>query len=333
MDCGCPAGYKLQNNSCKAITSCSQEYPVKKEYAWSYDSKNYVFDLCFPESIDFMRERNRTSRKYEHFVNDPYSNSSISFIVKELDGLATKEGLGEYEKVEFVVAFVQGLPYTFDNTSTGFDEYVRFPYETLYDDGGDCEDTSILMASILRQMGYGIILIHPVGHMAVGVKCNPSDFAAQGYNITYYNVGDYQYCYLETTGNNWKIGIIPEEYKNKEVKTFPIYDPAPDLVYSYNYSYNYGNQGTFVNTCTNISNLGSETAKNVTVYMALQTKDTSLVWDDYESNSFDINVDGSYWYCVEKLHAPYGKDFRILVRLYGANFNNLESSTQFFEWK
>ena len=68
------------------------------------------------------------------------------------------------------VSFAQNLPYTADDVTTGFDEYPRFPYETLYDNGGDCEDTSILVSAMLRELRYGVALLHFPGHMAVRLR-------------------------------------------------------------------------------------------------------------------------------------------------------------------
>ena len=330
--CGCPSGYELIGSSCLAIKYCSDEYPVKREYVWDYKSKDYSLTLCYPESIDYMRNRERSERGYEHFVNDPYSKFAVELVVDDLDKLAKRDSLTEFEKVEFVIAFVQAMPYTPDDVSTGFDEYERFPYETLYDDGGDCEDTSILLGAILKKMGYGVILVLPKGHAALAVKCTPSDFTQNGYSVSYYNYQSYQYCYLETTGENWGIGQIPDEYKGKNVDIAPIYEPSPDISYKYNYTYLWDKSGTDMDVCTNVKNLGSQTAEEIKVYYALQTTDTSLVWDQYTTNSYDISVDGWRKYCVTNLHAPYGKDFRLKVRVSGQNINPSESFSQWYYW-
>jgi len=87
-----------------------------------------------------------------------------------LNVIAIQEDLTESEKVNLLISFVQSLPYTFDNVSTPFDEYPRFPIETLVFGGGDCEDTSILTSALLYEMGYDVILINPPGHMAVGIN-------------------------------------------------------------------------------------------------------------------------------------------------------------------
>jgi hypothetical protein len=117
--------------------------------------------------------------------------------------------------VSFILAFVQSLPYTSDNVTEGYNEYPRFPIETLVDDGGDCEDTSILFASLTLILGYGTIYLNPPNHYAVGILGNNLD----GSFFTYNNK---TYYYCETTGNNFKIGHIPDDFNGLSAYIYPI---------------------------------------------------------------------------------------------------------------
>ena len=89
-----------------------------------------------------------------------------------MNDTTTQLGYNSFDQVSFVLAFVQSLPYTSDSVTTGHDEYPRFPIETLVDDGGDCEDTSILFATLTLIMGYGTVYINPPDHYAVGILGN-----------------------------------------------------------------------------------------------------------------------------------------------------------------
>ena len=99
--------------------------------------------------------------------------------------------------------FVQQLEYKSD----GDWEYPKYPIETLYDKGGDCEDTSLLLCGIIRSMGYGSVLVLLDGHCAVGV---------QGGNLNgrYYELDGKKYFYVETTAKGWRIGEMPAQYIN-----------------------------------------------------------------------------------------------------------------------
>ncbi len=305
-------------------SNCPDDLPLKRDYNWKYNNEDYSLSMCYPENVDNMKNRDR-NRDYVHFVNDPYSKQIVELLTNELESIAANKDFGKYEKVEFVIAFVQALPYTSDKVTTGYDDYRRFPYETLYDDGGDCEDTSILMAALLNKMGYGTALIVYSDHVATGVKCTPSDFL---YETTYYTKDSITYCYLETTGENWNVGKIPEAYADSSANVLPITTPYPEfnVVWSSNYSYN--NVDTYVNVNINAVNIGSEEAKNVRLYVATDSIYEGQVWDQKTIENYDVPVDGSFAWTVTNLHVPSGNDFRVYIQVYGDNFKPQENTGQ-----
>ena len=67
----------------------------------------------------------------------------------------------------------------------------RYPYEVLWDLKGVCEEKSELMAFLLKEFGYGVVLFYyPVeNHEAVGIKC-PLEHSLNGTG----------YCFIESTG-------------------------------------------------------------------------------------------------------------------------------------
>ncbi len=111
---------------------------------------------------------------------------------------------------------MQGLEYVSDNLSTGYDEYPRYSSETLLEQGGDCEDTAILTAVLLRQLDFGSALIFFDDHCAVGLK---GEDTVPGY---YFTVEDTRYYYVETTALGWPIGVMPDLYKNKKALVLPL---------------------------------------------------------------------------------------------------------------
>ena len=106
--------------------------------------------------------------------------------------------------------FVQHLPYVPDDVSTPYDDYTKFSAETLCELGGDCEDTAILLASVLQSapFEYDMVLIQPPRHMAVGIYGKDD---LPGY---YWEKDGRKYYYIETTGVGWGIGDLPEEYED-----------------------------------------------------------------------------------------------------------------------
>lgn len=261
----------------------------QKKFTWNYGGNEWYLTMNFDDGIYNLYKSRSHSRDYDLFASDPYDDELIKSIADSLKKAGENNGLADLEIPYLAISFVQALPYTSDKVTTGFDEYPRFPYETLYDGGGDCEDTSILASAILQEMGYGVVLIELPSHMAVGVKCS-SDIP--GYS---YDFNGQRYCYLETTGKNWPVGELPDEYKGLKAKIIPVYArPALDVDFTYNYRYNY--RDVYVDVDITVKNLGSETAKNTKIYVALQTSDTSRVWSQIESQYIQIKPESSYTY-------------------------------------
>lgn len=70
-------------------------------------------------------------------------------------------------RVAAAQAFAAGITYARDVNSTGRDEYVRYPVETLVEDAGDCEDLAVVLAGLLTHLGIRTGLVVPRGHCAV----------------------------------------------------------------------------------------------------------------------------------------------------------------------
>lgn len=145
----------------------------------------------------------------------PYvTEEGNSELVKNLAGVISKKAAEAFlDEVEFAAAFVQeAIPYVSEER-----EYPRYPVETLVD-GGDCEDKSILLAALLREMGYRTVLLvfdGSPGHMAVGVDC-------QGCSGTYYQKNGVDYYYLESTGPGWSIGEVPSDLKGRSAYVYVV---------------------------------------------------------------------------------------------------------------
>ncbi|MGE5416013.1 MAG: stalk domain-containing protein [Acidobacteriota bacterium] len=154
------------------------------------------------------------------FTDDPSDDQVISAVVSQLKSTAQNNGFTGAQTAEFVVSFVQGLPYVEDSASTPYDDYARYPLETLLNGGGDCEDTAILAAVLLREMGYGSAIIfvpaNDPSHAALGVA------GANDLPGTYYLDGGTRYYYLETTGANWQIGQMPDQFAGKSGIVVPL---------------------------------------------------------------------------------------------------------------
>ena len=190
-----------------------------KTYTWNYNFKSYSFNVDIPierysyyKTLDVDRSPSSASEMASFVTAD---DVIVMEIANQLTTTAQRYTYDYYEIADFSLRFVQNLKYTYDNYTTPTNEYWRFPVETLVDETGDCEDTSVLYASIMEAMGYDAVLILIPGHAAVGI-------AGDGYSGSYYTYDDIDYYYCETTGTGWNLGDIPEEYEEESATVIQV---------------------------------------------------------------------------------------------------------------
>lgn len=199
------------NNNPPIITDDGDTYNI--QYEWNFRGYSWEYNTEIPKSqYDYFTSRAR-SRSYDEYVINPNDDEWMENLANLFIEEADEEGWDKFYYVPFALSFVQSLPYTSDEITTGYDEYPRYPVETLVDGGGDCEDTSILFASIVREMGYGValLLLEDDRHMAVGIKISQSyiDSWDEKYQLTYYRYNNEIYAYCETTSQGWGVGEMP----------------------------------------------------------------------------------------------------------------------------
>jgi hypothetical protein len=204
-----PNGYSSEKST-QITTATPVEY-YTRNYHWTYDRQSFTYTISIPKPLYVYYRNQPHDRNYAKYALSRNDRKVLDRIITSFEEKADSKTEAAYN----VVAFVQSLPYFKDDVSTGYDDYARYPIETLIDNGGDCEDTAILTAALLKEMNYNVVLINPPGHMAVGITC--SDCSG-----TSYTHDGKKYYYLETTGRNWKVGQIPDEYKNTKATIYSL---------------------------------------------------------------------------------------------------------------
>lgn len=146
----------------------------------------------------------------------------IVSLADELHDMAIENGYSNVETINFVLSFVQqNIHYWDDNVSKNQEEYWRYPIETLVDEQGDCEDTSVLFASIVENMDYDAILLFyiiddDIGHLATGVS---GVTLPDGHSVDYEEKSFY---YCETTSIGFVIGEKPNDVPDEPEKIIPV---------------------------------------------------------------------------------------------------------------
>lgn len=298
-----------RDDAAQTVTIPSGTSPaIEREFAWDYRGKHWTWRLAVPEEAYtyYTNLKRPPTDDYSVYVTDPADDAFISSLAARLKETAVWEKYSPKQTVEFVIAFVQNIKYVFDIISTGVEDYPRYPLETLVDQEGDCEDTSILLASILKEMGYEVVLIYFPGehmaHMAVGVK-------GEDLPGTYYEYEGARYYYVESTYPGWSIGEIPDEYRQSEAYIFPL---VPRPVISHKWT-SKSTAGGWLELKVEVYNDGTATARATKVYAALDAGN-GLVYDQRWSDPLDLEPHSTGFYTLS-LKTPANVYTRLIVKI------------------
>ncbi len=196
------------------------------KFTWKYDGQSYYLNEIFSQSL--YNQYSVMPRVLTYQQNNPPANFRNSFyamflvprsgdltldrVFNDLSKLAQSKNLTGDKLVEFMMAFVQYIPY--DTSKVNNTNLPNYLYETLYRNSGVCSDKSFLAVAILRKLGYGAsILDYPDSkHSAAGVSCAVSQSTSGS-----------GYCYIETT-NFFPIGVVPNSLKSGQGEVSTQFD-------------------------------------------------------------------------------------------------------------
>ena len=170
--------------------------------------------------------------------NDPFIYAIAQHFLKATSGWS------DIARVNYVLKFVQNIPYQTDteylenlrskyggysdhwnSTNTcRYTDYWKLPIETLWDGKGDCEDFSILFVSIIKAMGYDAVFYcvdksTSERHFGAGVAVPGGSGVS-----TVYNGKTYYYCEatFESLGfqiwNNYNVGQMYNGYSVEDIQ-------------------------------------------------------------------------------------------------------------------
>ena len=224
-------------------TVASVTYPdsvgtLTKKYTWKFNHKTYTWSVDVDQSVlsadrDFSQavsqfytldgsQQNQTLAKmtdnqrnlvlsvstdggdYTPWVKDSVNSAYANVLAQGLLATAKNDKFDAYQTANFFLSFVGNLPYA--ETSA-----PQFAEQTVIE-GGDCKDTSILLAGMLEAAGYKVALIRfdppageTAGHMIVGVNLD-QDQIPSGSTVSSYDYDGTTYYDAETTAPGYKIG-------------------------------------------------------------------------------------------------------------------------------
>ncbi|RLF59880.1 MAG: hypothetical protein DRN27_01340 [Thermoplasmata archaeon] len=186
-------------------------------YDWSYKGKWHTISLNIStDKYNWYTQRD-VNRSPQHIGK----NKMVSFVTEndeviqdltlKILEIANQNNYNNSETINLILSFIQkNIDYKEDILSKNTEEYWKFPIETLVEKNGDCEDSSILFQSIIKNTDYDVIMLFYIiddetGHLASGVCIDEN---INGDVIEYKNK-NYYYC--ETTSNGFVFGVKPEK--------------------------------------------------------------------------------------------------------------------------
>jgi len=296
-------------------------------YKWTFKGEEWTWNPIFNRTLfDYYINKPRPTfygSRFALYAVDPKDDEIITSLVDLIKESAEENNFTKEDTANFVISFVQSLEYTADDVTTPYDEYPRYPLETLAAEGGDCEDTAILGAVMLGELGYDTVLIDLPGHIAIGVECDKgTGFAYTGRNGTLY-------CYLESTGTGWQIGQIPDGYRDKKAEILYL-DPKPVLSISVKRTFDFTERLAIHSLSVIIRNEGSADAENVTVFLTMDHPDEGFVRDQIRYEVPGVIKKGEETLVIKGLKTPRGKLTRVRVSVSANELSNVRYAGSWF---
>ena len=170
-------------------------------------------------------------------LNDENQKQFLDPLVDEIKSITPNQD----DQARIAISFVQNIDYDMAGFTSG-DLNAKYPYEVLYTGCGVCSEKSKLLAYLLRDLGYGIVIFRFDSHDAVGVKC-PQEYSYKGTG----------YCFVESTsptiitnsnedyyisGTSDATAKLPDEFKTLQICDGNSFDSVSE---EYNDNMNYQN--------------------------------------------------------------------------------------------
>ncbi len=198
--CECPKNLAREGDSCiskyqtnpKEITLNYILRGEKKKMNFTvYEGMvDYISQLS--KSIYYFGDEKPLRKDFKlQKINEEEQRQLLLPLVVQIQNLAKDKR----DQVRIAISLVQRIPYgeSGNNITIGLSQinYSRYAYEVLYEMQGACEGKSELLAFLLKEMGYEVVLFYypAENHEVVGVKCPIK-----------YSLNNSGYCFVETTG-------------------------------------------------------------------------------------------------------------------------------------
>ncbi|MDD3621907.1 MAG: hypothetical protein PHQ81_05840, partial [Methanofollis sp.] len=192
----------------------TKTYPVRIEVNGSIYAGAKNVNKGLPHGVDWDDTEVMTAY-YRRFIEDPAMTVFFDDIVRGLRSVKEREGFNDNEYLEFLITFVQQIPY-----DPAAKAHPRYPVEVVWEQMGDCDEKSLLLIGLLAHEGYdtAFILFPDEHHAAAGIRIStgttPSFRIFEGPETG-------KYFYIESTRPTY-IGLYTRPFESAEAFVVPI---------------------------------------------------------------------------------------------------------------
>lgn len=164
----------------------------------------------------YWNETDKVSAYYRSFFEGQAIDGFYNDILKKIRHIKIAEGFSDEEYLEFLITFVQQIPYD----SEAYEP--RFPVEVVYDMKGDCDEKSMLLIGLLAREGYdtALIVFPEYSHATAGIRIiTTGDTFFRQFKAE----DGRKYVFIESTALSY-IGEYPEYYEDAYAVVIPVGD-------------------------------------------------------------------------------------------------------------
>ncbi|MDR2846041.1 MAG: InlB B-repeat-containing protein [Candidatus Methanoplasma sp.] len=162
-------GYTSESSCTEVVdglTTAHYEWKYMAETWYSgilgFNNRTATYDAEYRFSEYFLyadSELSRSGPKTQDWIENFVTSEDPAILALAQSMISSTSGMSQLQRAQYVSNFVQtAITYEYDDVK-GPTEYYKFPYETLYEGRGDCEDSALLYISLMKAMGYDTALL------------------------------------------------------------------------------------------------------------------------------------------------------------------------------
>lgn len=192
-------------------------------YLADFRGNDWRWDIPVEDYLDCKRKRKPAINRYNYYR---FVTPAEPVLLTVLDDLVDDIPVLEQTPrniAQVIIEFTQHFPYQ-DKYQNGEDQFVKYPLETLCENGGDCVDMSVLAASLLTARGIDSRFLLWRDHLAIAINV-PAEGEHCVVNQKNFYLADPVGSEFRDDAGEWNIGDKIQDYDLWNAQLLPAYDP------------------------------------------------------------------------------------------------------------